>query len=273
MRQILITAALLSAFSIVGCTTSPLTESRASCFTSLKSPISTCYRAGSREAQARVPGGMVVVRPGDTLSQIAARHGVSTRDLQATNGLSNPNRIFAGQRLALPGAAPASRTTALAPVRQPAQSAPLPRFNPASAPAPTTGLLTSRGPFAWPVEGQIIASFGSNTDGRRNDGINIAAPEGAPIRAAADGTVSYAGNEIKGFGNLILVRHPNGYVTAYAHAARTAVAKGAQVRRGDVIAYVGQTGAVDRPQLHFEIRQGVTPVNPRAHLPQTYAAN
>ncbi|MBI1239445.1 MAG: peptidoglycan DD-metalloendopeptidase family protein [Alphaproteobacteria bacterium] len=276
MRQIITFLALCGAFSIVGCSTTPITESRASCFSSLKSPISTCYRDGARETDNGAPGGLVTVRRGDTLSQIADRYGVSTRDLQAANGLSNPNRIYPGQRLALPGYTPATRTAGLAPVRQPAPmiGAPRPQLSPASlSPPPATGLIAASGPFGWPLQGQVIASFGSTSDGRRNDGINIAAPAGEPIRAAADGTVSYAGNEIKGFGNLVLVKHPNGFVTAYAHAARMVVAKGDTVRRGDVIAYVGQTGAVDQPQLHFEIRQGVTPVNPSAHLPQLYAAN
>jgi len=120
--------------------------------------------------------------------------------------------------------------------------------------------------FRAPVSGRIIQGFGSTADGQRNDGINIAAPAGTPIRAAADGTVSYAGNELKGYGNLILIKHDDGFVTAYAHANSIGVARGQRVAKGDVIGTVGQTGDVDQPQLHFEVRQGMKPVDPRPLL-------
>lgn len=120
--------------------------------------------------------------------------------------------------------------------------------------------------FIWPVKGAVIESFGRTGHGERNDGINIAAEEGAPIRAAAAGTVTYAGNELKGYGNLVLIRHSNGYVTAYAHAQSIRVARGDIVKRGQVIGTAGATGDVDRPQLHFEIRKGVQPVDPSRFL-------
>ncbi len=123
--------------------------------------------------------------------------------------------------------------------------------------------------FSWPVRGRVIADFGSYAGGGRNDGINIAAPYGEPIRAAADGTVSYSGNELKSYGNLILLRHPNGYVTAYAHAERVIVEKGDHVARGQVIGYVGSSGDVSSPQLHFELRKGARgehPIDPRLLL-------
>ena len=122
---------------------------------------------------------------------------------------------------------------------------------------------SSGGAFAAPVSGRIILAFGETGNGQRNDGINIAAPAGTPIRAAADGTVSYAGNELKGYGNLILIKHDGDYVTAYAHAASIGVARGQHVSKGDVIGTVGQTGDVDQPQLHFEVRQGMKPVDPQ----------
>lgn len=131
--------------------------------------------------------------------------------------------------------------------------------------------------FSWPVRGgRVIAEFGSNTGGERNDGINIAASEGTPIYAAGDGVVSYSGDELKSYGNLALVRHSNGYVSAYAHADRFVVYKGDRVVRGQVIGYVGATGDVTRPQLHFEIRRGArgeTPVNPRNYLIQSQVAS
>jgi murein DD-endopeptidase MepM/ murein hydrolase activator NlpD len=120
--------------------------------------------------------------------------------------------------------------------------------------------------FRWPAKGRVIAGFGPRTNGQSNDGINIAVPEGTPVKAAADGTVAYAGNELKGYGNLVLVRHADGYVTAYAHAKELLVRRGDTVRRGQDIARSGQTGNVDTPQLHFEIRKGPAPIDPMPHL-------
>jgi len=120
--------------------------------------------------------------------------------------------------------------------------------------------------FRWPVRGRVIAGYGPKTTGQQNDGINIAVPEGTPIKAAEDGVVAYAGNELKGYGNLVLVRHANGYVTAYAHASELMVKRGDPIKRGQVIMRAGQTGNVSSPQLHFEIRKGSTPVDPTQHL-------
>ena len=120
--------------------------------------------------------------------------------------------------------------------------------------------------FVVPVSGRIISGFGSTASGERNDGINIAAPAGTPIHASADGVVTYAGNELKGYGNLILIKHGDTYVTAYAHTSAIGVARGQRVAKGDVIGTVGQTGDVTQPQLHFEIRRNMKPIDPRAIL-------
>ena len=120
--------------------------------------------------------------------------------------------------------------------------------------------------FRWPVRGRVIAGFGSKPNGTQNDGINLAVPEGTPIKAADDGVVAYAGNELKGYGNLVLIRHTNGFVSAYAHASELMVKRGDTVKRGQVIAHAGQTGNVTSPQLHFEIRKGSTPVDPTQYL-------
>jgi murein DD-endopeptidase MepM/ murein hydrolase activator NlpD len=142
--------------------------------------------------------------------------------------------------------------------------------NYATAPAIESGERlsadTGGAEFCSPVSGRIIQGFGDTATGERNDGINIAAAAGTPIRAAAGGTVSYAGNELKGYGNLILIKHDDGFVTAYAHANSIGVARGQRVSKGDVIGTVGQTGDVDQPQLHFEVRQGMKPVDPRPLL-------
>ncbi|HZD92451.1 MAG TPA: peptidoglycan DD-metalloendopeptidase family protein [Pseudolabrys sp.] len=120
--------------------------------------------------------------------------------------------------------------------------------------------------FRWPVKGRIIARFGREPNGTTNDGINLAVPEGTPIKAADDGVVAYAGNELKGYGNLVLIRHADGYVSAYANASKLLVSRGEHVRRGQVIARAGQTGNVTSPQLHFEIRKGSMPVDPTKYL-------
>ena len=130
--------------------------------------------------------------------------------------------------------------------------------------AATTGAVPS---FRWPVRGRVLAGYGAKTNGQQNDGINLAVPEGTSVKAAEDGVVAYAGNELKGYGNLLLVRHSNGYVTAYAHASELKVKRGEAVKRGQIIALAGQTGTVNSPQLHFEIRKGSTPVDPMQYLP------
>ena len=139
------------------------------------------------------------------------------------------------------------------------------------APAANTGPLASPPPradgkFAWPVQGRVISAFGAKSDGLQNDGINIAAARGTPVLASENGVVAYAGNELRGFGNLVLIRHADDWITAYAHADRLAVRRGDVVNRGQVIAYVGSTGNVSEAQLHFQIRRGKQAVDPRQHL-------
>jgi len=116
--------------------------------------------------------------------------------------------------------------------------------------------------FTWPVRGTIISTYGPKGKGRDNDGINISAPKGSPVKAAEFGSVVYAGNGMKGFGNLVLIKHKNGWVTAYAHMARLTVKKNDSVKKGDMIGTVGSTGSVSSPQLHFESRRDGVPVDP-----------
>lgn len=122
--------------------------------------------------------------------------------------------------------------------------------------------------FIWPVEGRVITGFGARQGGLRNDGINISAPRGTPIRAADTGVVAYVGNELRGFGNLVLIKHKDGWISAYAHTERLNVRKGDKVRRGQKIASVGASGGVSRPQLHFELRRHKRAVDPRKYLAQ-----
>ncbi|HWA88651.1 MAG TPA: M23 family metallopeptidase [Rhizomicrobium sp.] len=124
--------------------------------------------------------------------------------------------------------------------------------------------------FLWPLKGRIVSDYGASDSGERNDGINIAASPGTPIHAAASGTVSYCGNELKGFGNLVLIRHDNGFITAYAHVGDILVSRQQHVEQGQSIATTGATGDVAYPQLHFEIRNGSQrPVDPKLLLPKT----
>ncbi|WP_346909127.1 peptidoglycan DD-metalloendopeptidase family protein [uncultured Roseibium sp.] len=123
--------------------------------------------------------------------------------------------------------------------------------------------------FRWPVRGRIISDFGSKPGGTRNEGVNLAVPEGTPVKAAGSGTVIYAGNELKGFGNLVLLRHADGWVSAYAHNSKLNVKRGDNVSRGEVIANAGATGSVSQPQVHFELRRGNKPVDPLKYLPKS----
>ncbi|MDX2259683.1 MAG: peptidoglycan DD-metalloendopeptidase family protein [Hyphomicrobiaceae bacterium] len=133
-------------------------------------------------------------------------------------------------------------------------------------PSPVAEAAAKSDKLRWPARGRIIAGFGPKKDGTRNDGINLAVPMGSEVHAAADGIVAYAGSELQGYGNLVLVRHDNGWVTAYAHASEVLVKRGDTIKRGQVIAKAGKSGDVDQPQVHFELRQGSDPVDPLPHL-------
>ena len=171
-----------------------------------------------------------------------------------------------------PAAATAKREVA---AHSPPPASPSPDLAPAAAPAATPPAAASSPPppaanphggFLWPVRGHILAGYGVGADGTHNDGINIAAPRGAPVQSTAPGVVVYAGNELRGYGNLILVKHAGGFISAYAHCDMILVKRGQQVGRGQTIARVGSTGNVSAPQLHFELRRGDKPVDPRSFL-------
>jgi murein DD-endopeptidase MepM/ murein hydrolase activator NlpD len=130
------------------------------------------------------------------------------------------------------------------------------------------------GRFPWPVRGRVLANYGNMPGGGHNDGINIAAPRGTPVRSIDAGTVAYVGNEVKGYGNLVLIRHANGWISAYAHLDDLTVKPGDTIATGQVIAKVGDSGGVPEPQLHFELRRGKKPVDPKEFLtPAPSASN
>jgi LysM repeat protein len=211
------------------------------------------------------PAGTHVVAPGETLNSIARLYGKPVVVIAKANNLPLDTRVKVGDRLVIPEMREAARPAPLAPraegIAEPVAPPPA-----AQDPVRTAEPVGSLPTFRWPVRGRIIAAFGPKPNGLQNDGINLAVPEGTPIKAADDGVVAYAGNELKGYGNLVLVRHANGFVTAYAHASDIMVKRGDTVKRGEVIAHSGQTGNVTSPQLHFEIRKGSTPVDPAQYL-------
>jgi murein DD-endopeptidase MepM/ murein hydrolase activator NlpD len=237
-------------------------------------------------ASPRAYGSSVhVVRSGETLMSISRRTGVSLTSLARANHLQTTSRLSVGDRITIPGGGQTVASAHPAPKPQVAQAQPAPLQKVASlAPVQTANVAKEEQPkkvdtavkaaeptgaipsFRWPVRGRVIAGFGSKPNGTQNDGINLAVPEGTPIKAADDGVVAYAGNELKGYGNLVLIRHSNGFVSAYAHASEIMVKRGDTIKRGQVIAHAGQTGNVTSPQLHFEIRKGSTPVDPTQYL-------
>jgi len=239
-------------------------------------------------------GSAVMVGHGQTLQQIARKHGVPASAIIEVNHLRSASDIRPGQRLVIPRYVSTSAphvaehgklTVAQNKVAPPKITKPDTIKSDATASVPTESVRVAKPEakidappaktaepagampsFRWPVKGRIIAAFGAKSNGTQNDGINLAVPVGTPVHAADDGVVAYAGNELKGYGNLVLVRHANGYVSAYANASELLVKRGDTVKRGQVIAHAGQTGNVTSPQLHFEIRKGSVPVDPTKYL-------
>lgn len=218
-----------------------------------------------------------VVSKGDTLYNISRRYNVDVNSLSRTNNLKAPYTISVGQKLVLPasvggtsnssGYSTASKTTSTTSTAKKTTTASSVRTTQtASSSYKPTASVKRKTKFAWPVRGQVISNFGTIGKGIKNDGINIKAASGTQVNAADAGTVVYAGNELKGFGNLILVKHSDGWITAYAHNERIFVRKGQTIRKGEKIAAVGTTGGVNTPQLHFETHVNKKPVNPVPNL-------
>ena len=263
-------------------------------------PIRTIIEANDLKAPYLLQKGQVLeipraqvhtVKKGDTLYSIARTYGVDFTALARQNKIKEPWTISVGQHLYLPATLsktsgysaqtmPSGATTyetasattqpATATNEKPAQSAQKSTAQTqkkvASKATPLPSVPKRSGKFDWPVKGSVISNFGVSGNGRRNDGINIAAPKGTPIKAAENGVVAYSGNELKGFGNLVLIKHSDGWITAYAHADKVSVKKGMTVKKGQTIGEVGNTGNVKTPQLHFEVRKGTKASNPINYL-------
>ena len=231
------------------------------------------------------------VAKGETVYSISRQYGVPMNELTRANDIARPYTIVIGQELVIPGTAtqmaaanpkPASGDSVVVKI----PLGPTPAVKPTPVPPPPAAKATPKqiaalpkpparasSTFLWPVRGKVISRFGGQQDGRHNDGINIGAKRGASVKAAENGVVAYAGNELRGFGNLLLIKHADGYMTAYAHNEALLVGRGAKVKKGQSIARVGSTGSVGSPQLHFEIRKGRKSVDPLRYLPRQSASN
>ena len=206
--------------------------------------------------------GYYTVQKGDTLTRIGLDNGQAWRDVARWNNLSNPDVIEVGQvlRVAPPGSAVESSGVVVRPVASSA-AAPAPAQAAAKPASPSSATASEDLGFAWPANGQVVQGF----DEAKNKGIDIAGKAGDPVLAAADGQVVYAGAGLRGYGNLIIVKHNNTYLTAYAHNQKLLVKEDQKVRRGDKIAEMGSSDA-DRVKLHFEVRKQGKPVDPAKFL-------
>ena len=217
-----------------------------------------------RLATNAAPPETIVTMPATAMPPSATPHPVpapppAAATAMAPQPLTPPSSASRGSPDVVPLDAPPKQLASGTQQPAPATVAP-------AAPGPATvSEPAPSGRFPWPVSGRILASYGQGTAGE-NEGINIAAPRGTAVRAIEGGTVAYAGTEVKGYGNLLLVKHPDGWISAYAHLDDLLVKKGDPVSAGEVIARVGNTGGVSEPQLHFELRRGRKPVDPRAFL-------
>ena len=226
--------------------------------------VQTPAAAVTRAAEAKRLETDYRVRPGDTLYSIARRTGADVTAIAKKNALRPPYALTVGQVLAIPQISLDDAIYGSAPQQREAAAAQNDAPQPVAYTQPVIGEREAL--FSWPVKGAILDRFGAVGGGKRNDGVNIAAPVGTPVRAAADGEVVYRGSELEGYGNLLLIKHADGFVTAYAHNDVMLVRKGQTVRKGEVIAKVGQSGSAEQPQLHFEIRQNLKAVDPIAFL-------
>ena len=262
------------------------------------------FKKSQSLAAAKPAAGAHTVTSGDTLFSLGRQYNVSPYAIADANRLPHSAQLSLGQRVRIPGSKGgtpiafnkpsadtpklklASKQAPILPDTEETETTPAAEI--AGVPVPKAGQAapageqqvaeqapaeTAAASMRWPVRGKVISGFGPKSNGLKNEGINIAVPEGTSVRAADSGVVAYAGNELKGYGNLVLIRHENGYVTAYAHAKELFVKRGDTVKRGDVIAKAGQTGSVSSPQLHFEVRKGATALDPVKFLASSTASN
>lgn len=279
--------ALLQALAVVACT-----SQRPAPVTDRSGRIATGATPSAAPAVVRsAKEGIYVAQRGDTLQNVALAFGVDQKDLARWNGIAEPTALIPGQTLRVtpppevataspitrsgqaevrplpppgastPGAPAPSPPASLPPTVPPPAIPPVAAAPPTAPPEPSRAPSSSL-PWLWPTSGKVIETF----DDPRNKGIDIAGNEGAPVQAAADGEVVYVGSAVRGYGNLVIVRHSDDFITAYAHNRKVLVAEKQSVKRGQPIAELGRSDA-DRPKLHFEIRHQGKPVDPLKYLP------
>lgn len=234
----------------------------------------------------RIPGGRYhLVRSGETGIAIARAYGVEWGRIVAANDLADPYILRVGQRIIIPDNRQMSTAEraqafkldiedivtggepAIAVNDRPAR----PTTSPTRILPPTAAVATPprrTGGFSWPVDGNVVRKFGPGASGERNDGIKIAVPIDTPVLATADGVVAYTGDGVAGLGGLVMLKHGDGWTSVYGHTRQVLVQRGQSVKRGQAIALSGDSGFADRPQLHFELRNGRTPVDPTGQLPR-----
>lgn len=233
-----------------------------------------------------IPGGRYhLVRVGESGIAIARAYGVRWTDVIAANQLAEPYILRVGQRILIPRATPQSAAERAAAFHldlddivtggEPASaegSRPMPATQSPSKPlspdVPIAAPIASPRSFSWPVEGPVLQRFGPGGTGVKLHGIKIGTPKGTPVHAAAEGTVAYTGTAVPGLGGLVMIRHGGNWTSVYAHTSQILVQRGQAVKRGQTIALSGATGNAPRPELHFELRKGRTPVDPLTELPQ-----
>lgn len=215
----------------------------------------------------------IKIAPGDTLYSLSRKYSVPVNDLAVMNNIKPPFTLSVGQVLRVPDLQGKQvvqdknqSVDMKAGVVAKEKSEPVKKIS--SDPSKKLPKITARSSskFSWPLRGKILSEYGAKSNGLFNDGVNIAASKGTAIKAAENGVVAYAGNEVKGMGNLIIIQHDAGWMTVYAHMDSMNVRRGTKVSVGQVIGKVGETGKVDRPQLHFEIRKGTKAYNPSSYL-------
>ncbi|MCQ2581422.1 MAG: M23 family metallopeptidase [Alphaproteobacteria bacterium] len=222
---------------------------------------------------------IVTVGAGDTLYSLSRKYSVPVNDLAVMNNLDAPFALSVGQQIRVPDNASgaiknesvvAQTEKATVSQQNTVASSAIKKVPEKISSDPTKKLPTisarSSSKFSWPVRGKVVSEYGAKSNGLFNDGINISAKRGTAVSAAENGVVAYAGNEVKGMGNLIILQHSGGWMTVYAHMDKMLVKRGAKVTVGQQIGTVGTTGKVDGPQLHFEVRKGTKAYNPQSYL-------
>ena len=233
--------------------------------------------AESYKTTTRVELEEITVSAGDTLYSLSRKYSIPVNDLAVMNNLSAPFSLSVGQKLKVPNLSPEQKLSSTTPVSDNASGSQegdtkvtnvKTKQKISSDPTKKLPQISARSSskFSWPVRGKILSNYGAKSGGLFNDGINIGASKGTAVKAAENGVVAYAGNEVKGMGNLIIIQHSGGWMTVYAHMDSMEVRRGTKVSVGQKIGTVGATGKVDEPQLHFEIRKGTKAYNPSSYL-------